>query len=187
MDALDDVRAHVDALRRAMAWDRVGVPCDEGPEAMVTVLLAGECVVAAMRFALPADESAMALRVCSEGTDAELELRCWQGHTLTREQMCSLTALTEVWGETAGQRAVQTLEDWRDFYGDVEREARKKGRAAAMSVGTRNQVLLEAHGRCMFEGCGADLTRDPETGERGNFATLAHNVAASEGGARGVL
>ena len=39
----------------------------------------------------------------------------------------------------------------------------------------------------MFEGCGADLTEDPVTRVRGNFATLAHNVAASEGGTRGVL
>ena len=187
MDALEEVRAHVDALRKGVSWDRVGVLCDEGPEAMVTVLLTGERVVAAMRFALPADESARALGVCSQGTDAEMELRCWQGHTLTCEQTRSLTALTEVWGETAGQRAVQTLEDWREYYRNAGREARKKGRGATVSVGTRNQVLLEAHGRCMFEGCGADLTTDPETGEGGNFATLAHNVAASEGGARGVL
>ena len=39
----------------------------------------------------------------------------------------------------------------------------------------------------MFEGCGADLTEDPVTRMRGNFATAAHNVAASEGGTRGVL
>ena len=39
----------------------------------------------------------------------------------------------------------------------------------------------------MFEGCGADLTEDPVTRVQGNFATLAHNVAASEGGTRGVL
>ena len=39
----------------------------------------------------------------------------------------------------------------------------------------------------MFDGCGADLTEDPVTRVRGNFATLAHNVAAAEGGTRGVL
>ena len=39
----------------------------------------------------------------------------------------------------------------------------------------------------MFEGCGADLTEDSVTRARGNFATLAHNVAASESGTRGVL
>ena len=61
------------------------------------------------------------------------------------------------------------------------------GRGSGISGRTRNQVLLDAHGRCMFEGCGADLTEDPVTHKRGNFATLAHNVAASEAGARGVL
>ena len=39
----------------------------------------------------------------------------------------------------------------------------------------------------MFEGCGADLTEDPVTRVRGNFVTLMHNVAASEGGTRGAL
>ena len=39
----------------------------------------------------------------------------------------------------------------------------------------------------MFEGCGADLTEDLVTRVPGNFGTLAHNVAASESGTRGVL
>ena len=39
----------------------------------------------------------------------------------------------------------------------------------------------------MFEGCGADLTEYRVTRARSNFATLAHNVASSEGGTRGVL
>ena len=39
----------------------------------------------------------------------------------------------------------------------------------------------------MFEGCGVDLTEDPVTRTRGNFATLAHNIASAESGTRGVL
>ena len=116
-----------------------------------------------------------------------MELRCWQGHTITTEQARSLTDLTTVWRQSSGQRKVQARDDWRTFFEDLEQAARKKGRGTGISAATRNQVLLDAHGRCMFEGCGADLTEDPVTRARGNFATLAHNVASSEGGTRGVL
>jgi len=39
----------------------------------------------------------------------------------------------------------------------------------------------------MFTGCGADLGFDALTGTEGNFSYLAHNVASSEQGARGVV
>ena len=106
---------------------------------------------------------------------------------MTGEQTRSLAELEAIWKESSGQRKEQTEEDWRTFFKEVETDARKKGRGTGISIGTRNQVLLDAHGRCMFEGCGTDLTEDPVTRARGNFATLAHNVAASEGGTRGVL
>ena len=155
--------------------------------AVVTVLLKGDTVVSASRFCLSVTESVAALREYNEGSVAPMELRCWQGHTMTGEQTRSLAELTIVWRESSGQRKDQDESDWRAFFVDVDRKTRRTGRTAAISVPTRNQVLLDAHGRCMFEGCGADLTEDPVTRVRGNFATLAHNVAASEGGTRGAL
>ena len=187
MTALDAVKDHAAASRALVSWNRVGVLMDEGPQAIVTVLLDGETVVGASRFCLPAAQSVDALKEYAAGTTGSMQLRCWQGHTMTTEQTRSLADLTIVWKESFGQRKEQAEEDWRTFFEDVERDARKSGRGAAISPATRNQVLLDAHGRCMFEGCGADLTRDPVTQVRGNFATLAHNVAASERGTRGLL
>ena len=187
MTALDAVKDHVDAVRALVSWDRVGVLIDEGPQAIVTVLLDGNEVTGTSRFCLPAAQSVDALRAYNEGITSRMELRCWQGRTITTEQAHSLMELTTVWRQSSGQRKVLGYDEWRTFFEDVERAARKTGRGTGISAPTRNQVLLDAHGRCMFEGCGADLTLDPVTGMRGNFATLAHNVASSEGGARGVL
>ena len=187
MTRLDAVKDHAAAMRALLSWDRVGVLMDEGPHAVVTVLLKGDTVVSASRFCLSVTESVAALREYNEGSVAPMELRCWQGHTMTGEQTRSLAELTIVWRESSGQRKDQDDSDWRAFFVDVDRKTRRTGRTAAISVPTRNQVLLDAHGRCMFEGCGADLTEDPVTRVRGNFATLAHNVAASEGGTRGAL
>ena len=187
MTELDAVRDHAMAVRALVSWDRVGVLMDEGPRAVVTVLLKGHKVVSASRFCLSAADSVDALRAYNEGSTAPMELRCYQGHTISTDQTRNLTGLTTVWTESSGQRNEQADEDWQALFADVESSTRRKGRGPGISVPTRNQVLLDAHGRCMFEGCGVDLTEDPMTRERGYFATLAHNVAASERGTRGVL
>ena len=187
MTELETVKDHARAVRALVSWDRIGVLMDEGPRAIVTVLLDGDKVVSALRFCLSAGESVDALRAYGEGSVAPMELRCWQGYTMTAEHIGNLAELTAVWQESYGQRKQQADAGWRMFFEELERGTRKKGRGASISVPTGNQVLLDAHGRCMFEGCGADLTEDPVTHERGNFATLAHNVASSERGTRGVL
>ena len=186
MTGLDAVKDHATAVRALVSWDRVGVLMDEGPQAIVTVLLDGDAVVSASRFCLSAAESVDALRIYDEGSTLPMELRCWQGRAMTSEQTRNLAELTTIWKESSGQRKEQSEEGWLVFFGNIQRDTRKKGRGSGITGATRNQVLLDAHGRCMFEGCGADLTVDPVTRVSGNFATLAHNVAASEGGARGV-
>ena len=187
MTGLDAVKDHATAVRALVSWDRVGVLMDEGPQAIVTVFLDGDAVVSASRFCLSAAESVDALRVYDEGSAAPMELRCWQGRAMTADQTRNLAELTAIWRQSSGQRKEQAEEDWLTFFTDIERNTRRKGRATEITSSTRNQVLLDAYGRCMFEGCGADLTGDPVTRVQGNFATLAHNVAASEGGTRGVL
>ena len=186
MTGLDAVKDHAAAARALVSWDRVGVLMDEGPRAVVTVLLKDGAVVSASRFCLSPVEGVEALRAYNEGSVAPMELRCWQGHEMTGEQTRDLAALTTIWQESSGQRKAQAEENWLAFFEEIERDTRRKGRGTGITGPTRNQVLLDAHGRCMFEGCGAKLTEDPVTRVRGNFATLAHNVAASEGGTRGV-
>ena len=184
---LDGVMNHLRALRTLLSWDGVGVLIDEGPHAVVTVLLQGDEVVSALRFCLSAAESVDALRLYNEGVVTPMELRCWQGHELEAEQIRNLADLTAVWRASCGQRKEQTEQDWRRFFGRLETNTLTKGRAAGITADTRHQVLLDAHGRCMFDGCGADLTKDPVSGKRGNYGALAHNVASSERGTRGTL
>ena len=187
MTVLDVVRDHVTAVRALVQWNRVGVLIDDGPQAIVTVLLNGDVVVGALRFCLSASQSVDALRAYNESMPNPMELRCWQGGTMTSEQVCSLDGLTNVWKESSGQRKELAEKDWLTFFREFEGGVPQKGRGPKISTATQNQVLLDSHGRCMFEGCAADLTEDPVTRVRGNFGTLAHNVAASEGGTRGVL
>ena len=184
---LDAVRDHAAAVRALASWDRVGVLMDEGPQAIVTLLLDGDAVVSASRFCLPAAQSVNALLIYKGDLIAPMEVRCWQGHVMTGEQTRDLSELAIIWTESSGQRKELTEEGWLAFFIHIERKTRKRGRGNKVTIRTQNQVLLDAHGRCMFDGCGTDLTQDPVTGRTGNFATLAHNVASSEAGTRGVL
>ena len=170
MTALDTVMDHATAVRALVTWNSVGVLMDEGPHAVVTVLLNGDVVVSALRFCLSAQESVGALRAYDEESANPMELRCWQGRVMTGEQSRDLAELTTIWRESSGQRQEQAEEDWLTFFDRIERETRTKGRGTGITGPTRNRVLLDAHGRCMFEGCGADLTEDPVTHERGTSA-----------------
>lgn len=187
MNDLESVKDHAVAVIKLVSWNSVGVLIDDGPQAIVTVLLDGEKVVGALRFCLSVDQSVQALQAYVHGTTSPMELRCWQSHTITSEQVQNLSDLTYLWKASSSQRKVQSDKQWRTFFDNIDRDGRERGRGAGISAATRHQVLLDAHGRCMFEGCSIDLTEDPVTRVRGNFATLAHNVASSEGGTRGVL
>ena len=111
MTALDTVKDHIAAVRALVSWNRVGVLIDDGPQAIVTVLLDDDRVAGASRFCLPVAQSVEALRAYGEDTTDPMELRCWQGHTITSEQICTLTDLTSVWEWSSSQRKEQREED----------------------------------------------------------------------------
>ena len=53
MTALDAVKDHVAAVRALVSWNGVGVLMDDGPQAIITVLLDGDAVAGASRFCQP--------------------------------------------------------------------------------------------------------------------------------------
>ncbi len=81
---------------------------------------------------------------------------------------------------------VEGLDDVREFFQRIDEDSKKTGRGKSFSTDTKRQVMHDSHGRCMFTGCGQDLGFDGLTGTEGNFSYLAHNVASSEQGERGV-
>ena len=48
MTALDAVKDHAAAVRALVTWNRVGVLMDDGPQAIITVLLDGDEVAGAL-------------------------------------------------------------------------------------------------------------------------------------------
>ena len=58
-------------------------------------------------------------------------------------------------------------------------------RGPDISKDVAQQIVCDAHGYCMYEGCGEYLLTDQLTGIDGNFHYLAHIVASSPNGPRG--
>ena len=185
-ESLADVLDHAATVGELVDWTEVGILFDEGPAAIVVVLLCDHEVLALSRFCLSVSDSAAAIRAYQRDT-APAVLACWQGHTIEAEQLVNLAAISDIWQESTDQSAALSPDDVTEFFERIERETKVEGRGASFTKDTRNQVFLAAHGRCMFDGCGADLTFDPITSRRGNFAYLAHNVSSAESGTRGVL
>ena len=184
---LNVVKDHADAVRRCVEWDRVGVLFDEGPRAIIVVLVREKVVVSAVRFSLSVSDSVEAIEYYG-GKSGEMDIRCLQGANIARDQLVDLEELTIVWRRAESQSAESSMGQLTEFFSRIEENVlRRAGRGGEISSTTRRQVLFESYGRCMFEGCGRDLTIDETTGRRGNYAYLAHNVAASERGSRGVL
>lgn len=61
----------------------------------------------------------------------------------------------------------------------------KKGRGKPINKTTARAVWTDACGRCMFEGCGKDLTHIDLSSKRANISYMAHIVASSPDGPRG--
>lgn len=59
------------------------------------------------------------------------------------------------------------------------------GRGKAISVNTGASVWNEAGGRCMYRGCGSDLSSTPLTTKKARIAYLAHIIASNPEGPRG--
>ncbi len=188
LETLAAVADHAAALGQLADWNRVGILCDDGLSAVLLVVVDDERVVGVSRFCLSVDESVSAVvSYCSDDSDGTVDYRVWQGESLTSAQITSLSALTEVWQRSSDQSVPLNVDELAALFGRLEDGTRQKGRGKAITKSVSQQVCFDAHGRCMFEGCGDDLNLDPVTGVRGNFSTLAHNVASAETGTRGVL
>ncbi|WXG54949.1 MAG: SAVED domain-containing protein [Candidatus Sedimenticola sp. (ex Thyasira tokunagai)] len=180
------IDAHIRLLEAVTDWSDVGILIDEGNKATLILLLNGQDISAVLRFCLSADDSARAIDLLRRAS-GKVYFGAWQGHILEHEEIHSLDDIQRIWLNIPDQIVVFSTDDVRDFFTRIEDESIQKGRNAPFSTPTKRAVMLASHGRCMFEGCGENLGFDPHTGTEGNFAYLAHNVASSENGPRGVV
>ncbi|MFD3318199.1 SAVED domain-containing protein [Alteromonas macleodii] len=162
----------------------LGLLTDENVNNQVYLLSSDE-VKASFRLNLPEGEMITALNLIA--TNGKVELRHLQGRSLTQEDLSTLDTLFNVWELCNSQSSNISIADLIDYITRSTANRFNKGRGKDFTKPTINQVMRDSHGYCMFEGCGEKLDIDSLTGESGNFSYLAHNVASSESGPRGII
>ena len=186
MTVLRAVKDHAVAVGRCVAWERVGILFDDGPAAVLTVLIHGSAVVCAVRFCLSVSDSVEAIRAYRSKAYG-LEIRRYHERTIEKRQLVDLSALGDVWRRSESQGAQASIEDVEQFFVLMEATARKRAeRSIGVSWDNRTQVMMDAHGRCMFGGCGSELAWD-DTFEPRKYVKGSESVRPSQGRPRGVL
>ena len=180
------VEAHIRLTQAVATWSDVGILVDEGNKATLILLLQNGNVVALLRICLPAEDSVKAIELFKRSSGS-IFFGAWQGNALTTEMIHSTERINEIWRGIQAQVIEYSIVDVRNYFQRIEEGSIQCGRSAPISKSTKQAVMFASHGRCMFEGCGENLGFDQLTGTEGNFAYLAHNVASSESGPRGVI
>ncbi len=191
LDELGLVEAHHKLVAEHIQWSHVGILIDQniGKQCSTLItLLQTDRVVAVFRLCLGSPEETLtAIRLFISDKTAPIIFRACQGQFFSQEQIQSLEDIDSLWKKAEAQSIELGISKELDQIEKIFFKGPESGRGKGFSKDTKTTVYIEAHGRCMFEGCGANLTMDETTGYEGNYAYLAHNVASSENGPRGIV
>ena len=185
-EQLDKALFYINDIKKFIKWDSVGILSDETKRNLVILLFKDSELLGTLRLNLSIGECVKFIEVINENNQP-IDLRFWQGRSLEKEHIEQIGNLKTIW-DTCVAISI-TLTSSKQVYDFIESyfsDTDKVGRGKDFTKGTKDKVWSDSHGRCMFLGCGESLRYDFLTGTGGNFSYLAHNVASSEGGERGV-
>jgi hypothetical protein len=185
LDTLDEVAEFQANLSKLIEWDTVGIFSDEGEKNTIILLIQDDLIVASLRFCLPSPVVSTAISHLREGVNI-ITYRNIQGYQIIPKDLSSLESIGILWKKCEDQSAYFNIDEVTALFERFESDRKKVGRGEGFKAATINAVLRDSHGRCMFTGCGEKLDYDVITGTTGNYSYLAHNVASSEQGARGI-
>ena len=189
-DDLGLIEAHHKLVSDNISWSDVGIFIDQDAgeqTAVLIILLEHDEIIAVFRICLATPGLTIdSIRLFVNNENTRIILRSCQGEFFTSNQIQSLESLNILWQRSKDQSVELSQENEFDLIEKIFFKPRDIGRGKDFSVETKRKVNMDAHGRCMFEGCGARLLIDETTGVEGNYGYLAHNVASAENGPRGI-
>lgn len=185
IDSLDNFNQYHKNLKKLVSWNDVGILTDNDDKNTIILLSLNEEVVATLRLCLIPRDTANCLANLSESKSV-ITYRNIQGYQITSYDLLTLDSISGIWIKAWQQSANLSIDELENLFVRFEDDRKLKGRGKDFTVDTKNTVWRESYGRCMFTGCGEKLDHDTISGTTGNYAYLAHNVASSEQGARGV-
>ncbi|MDC9613060.1 SAVED domain-containing protein [Xenorhabdus khoisanae] len=185
IDSLNNFHQYHASLKKLVNWDGVGILTDNNNENTVILLSLNEEVIATLRLCLEPRDTVCCLKNLSENKNVVI-YRNIQGYQITSYDLLTLDSIGKIWITAEKQSANMPINELENLFDRFENDRKLKGRGEGFSKDIKNTVWRESYSRCMFTGCGEKLNYDTVSGTEGNYAYLAHNVASSEQGARGI-
>ena len=186
IDNYDELINFFESVLDLLEADALGIFVDEEFQNLIFFVLLNGTIQASFRVNL---DSTNINKFLSYSMNQSLKItsRVLQGSNLRKEDLLTLENLDKQWKKAEFQEKMLNETELGIFLDRIYNYRIEKSRGKKLGAENTQQVLRESHGRCMFNGCGEKLTLDEVTGVEGNYGTLAHNIASSENGPRGVL
>lgn len=186
IDSVDTFEQYINDLRNLVSWNLVGILTDEGVGNTIILLISNNDLAGAIRLSLEPIVVANCIKDLAE-VDRTVIYRCIQGYSISSDDLLHLESIAGIWNKAKEQSTELTHDEIKKLFIRFEDNRKEKGRGPDFTKDTKETVWRESFGRCMFTGCGESLDCDEVSGTSGNYAYLAHNVASSEQGARGIV
>ena len=186
---LDSAKQYLDHLKSTgIQWDHVGFLSDTSYHNLITLLFNDGELIDVFRFSLQRDDNDNLVSYISDSYVIDTRLRVSEKEEFGLEDFQTLESFKELWDEIRiSSNKLNAKETTKLFKRWSLGREKVTGRGNKFSQLTKRIVMEESHGRCMFSGCGSRLDFDSLSGHRGNFGYMAHNIAASESGPRGII
>ena len=186
---LDSAKQYLDHLRETgLQWDRVGFLSDASYHNLMTLLFNDGELIDVFRFSLQRDDNEKLVSYISDSYIIDTRLKVSEKEEFSLDDFQSQENFKNLWDENSiSSKKLNAKETTKLFKRWSLGREKIKGRGNKFSQSTKRIVMEESHGRCMFSGCGLRLDFDSLSGHRGNFGYMAHNIAASESGPRGII
>ncbi|WP_407512362.1 SAVED domain-containing protein [Acinetobacter baumannii] len=187
-DSLKTAQEFTTTIQDFITWDTVGLLIDESGQNLVILLLENDAVVSSLRANLYETDLLQFILELSNKQTKKIILHAWQGHTVNCSHLSDLKKLEHIWHNKSAYQATEFIKviEIKKFIKSYFKPVKKIGRGNPFTAETKRLVMQDSHGRCMFTGCGDRLDIEQLTGMKGNIGYLAHNVASSERGERGI-
>ncbi|MGP5058000.1 SAVED domain-containing protein [Psychrobacter celer] len=186
---INSAKQYLDHLRETgLQWDRVGFLSDASYHNLITLLFNNGELIDVFRFSLQRDDNEKLVSYISDSYVIDTRLKVSEKEEFSLDDFQSQENFKNLWDENSiSSKNLNAKETTKLFKRWSLGREKIKGRGNKFSQSTKRIVMEESHGRCMFSGCGSRLDFDSLSGHRGNFGYMAHNIAASESGPRGIM
>lgn len=186
---LVSAKQYLDQIQsKGLQWDQVGFLSDTKYHNLLTLLFNDDELIDVFRFSLEGEDNEKLVSYLSLNYQIGVRFKVYVKDRFTLKDIQSKKLLKSFWMNIqVPSKKLDNKEITKLFKRWNSGREKISGRGNNFSQSTKRIVMEESHGRCMFSGCGLKLDFDSLTGHRGNFGYMAHNVASSENGPRGIL